>query len=137
MVEETMATIKFKDKDADILYCIPDAGGDVLRTLDIYHFINRTAPPPFESFVESMTRSLAAGIIEDVGGKFVPTAEWYQFIHAADKSSANEIDSLIDFEARLLSCEWEVRNTTVYQFDEADYMRAAYAVNSRGPRRYL
>jgi hypothetical protein len=69
-----------------------------------------------------MTKALQAGIInEDNNSNFVINAVWYDRIHAADKTTANEIDSLHEFESTFVGIALPFVQTRTYGMSEAEY----------------
>lgn len=118
-------TVRFREGDASVLWCIPKEGGDIACTLHLLVLVERIAPPSFEHFVDCMTNALQAGIVEIIGNEFRVTDDWYATIHAADDVS--DVPSL-EFQKILLANEWNTEHELLYDFNEHTYDSVVEAV---------
>ncbi|HEX4612880.1 MAG TPA: hypothetical protein VH092_32105 [Urbifossiella sp.] len=123
-----MKNIRFDRGNAAILYCIPKIGGDLACIIDIYTFVNRSAPPAFVDFQCCITRAIHIGCVMAIGDKFRLTGDWHDTIHAADQSAENEIESMLLFEEYLLSREWPVVRPEIVALSESEYNRILASV---------
>lgn len=113
--------VRFTDTDAAILYTIPYPPVDIGDIVGTYTFINRCAPPSYDELAGCLSRAFNAGILHSVDGKIAVMDEWYKIIHAADETTDNEIESMIEFEDWLIAREFPAISGFGFCLDQGEY----------------
>jgi hypothetical protein len=120
-VEVIVGTLQFNPRDAELLYSFPKPASDVTTIVRCFTFLNRTAPPTYGELTSCLTKALKAGIIRQVGGRFVIENGWYDRIHMADASSENEIEALLEFESAFVNVDFDETTVAASQLSEDEY----------------
>lgn len=117
-------TVRFTEVDAELLYAIPKPGGDIAKIINCVLYLNR-APAPSRFAIEScITKAVQAGCLKLSDSRILVVEEWYDRIHACDATAANEVQSMLSFQAELLCRDWSVKSRDVFTLSEADYEAA-------------
>lgn len=116
-----MDKLRFDARDAELLYSFPKPPADLQTIVWCFTFLNRAAPPTYDELAGCLARGLGAGIVKEVDGKFFIEDRWYEKIHARDQGSANEMESLLDFEDWFIGMEHESVASSVHGISKEDY----------------
>ena len=116
-----MGTMRFNERDAELLYSFPKPASDVAIIVRNYTFINRAAPPTYGELASCLIKALRAGIIRKEGEGFVVAKDWYDRIHKADAAVENEIESLLAFEETFVKIEFEETTNAASVLSEEEY----------------
>lgn len=130
-----METIHFNTNDAAILYSFPKPASDLKTIVWCFTFINRTAPPAYLELVNCLTKGLKAGVIRAVGERFAVEVDWYDRIHMADATAANEIESLLEFTDWLTEIEFPAVSEATFSMTVSEYQSLLEAITELGGRR--
>jgi len=117
----TTSTVTFSDDEVDLLYSVPQPGGDLSTIIRTFVFLNRSAAPPFSILRNCFTKALQSGILLASDGHYQITPVWYGRIHKYDESEVNEIASLLAFEDEFVGEEVPVVVAAQLAFTEKDY----------------
>lgn len=125
-----MSIIKFTVDDAEILYSIPRPGSDIEYILFSYSHTNRCATPSYRTFTDCIQKALNAGWLDTDSDVIKLKSKWHDFVHSADETAENVIESMLDFQEKLTSLEWEKQNDLNYTLDPAVYQDASAKADS-------
>ncbi len=114
-------TVTFSVDDAELLYSIPEPGGNIAQIVRAYMFINRTVPPPYSLLHDCFTKAIQCGILQKDDCYYYVTSEWYERIHAHDGREGNEIESMLVFQEDFVGKQLPVISTEHTAFSEQDY----------------
>ncbi len=117
----TTNSVTFTVDNVELLYSIPEPGGDLESIVRAFVFLNRSAAPSFEAIHDCFTKALQAGIMQETEGKFRIAPPWYQRIHANDDSVGNEIDSMLEFQDMFVGEEVPVMGDYQFKITETQY----------------
>jgi hypothetical protein len=84
-------------------------------------FINRTVAPTHRELASCLTKALKTGILHASEGKFVVEGGWYDRIHAADATSENEIEALLEFESTFVNVDFDETTDVASVLSEDEY----------------
>ena len=118
-----MATNKvtFSVDDVELLYSVPQPGGDLATIVRTFVFLNRSAAPPFSVVRDCFTKALQSAILSANGDHYQIAPDWYGRIHAHDESEGNEIESMLAFQDDFVGKEVPVVVAAQAGFTEKDY----------------
>ena len=124
-------TISFATDEVELLYCIPQPGGDLPTILWTFGFINRSAPPAFSLLQACLTKALQAGMLSANKGHYKIEPVWYDRIHMFDATEANEIESMLAFQDEFVGVELPVLITGQVDLSEQAYQAALEELQNR------
>jgi len=116
-----MKTVIIDESDIEILYSVPEPGGNLKDILRCFVFLNRAAPPRFSVIKNCLAKAFRVGCLNSDGDFYIIEREWYKKIHAADESASNEIESLLEFQERFSGVEVPVSREAALSLSEDEY----------------
>ncbi len=117
----TTNTATFSVDDVELLFSIPEPGGELTTIIRAFVFLNRSAVPSFSTVQDCFTKALQSGILVENDGQYRIATEWYQRIHANDDSVGNEIDSMLEFQDGFVGKGLPVLNDSQLTVSEDEY----------------
>lgn len=117
----TTNTVTFSVDDVELLYAIPQPGGDLALIVRTFAFLNRSAAPSFSVVQDCLTKALQSGIVIANDGRYQISPEWYERIHEHDESEGNEVESMLAFQDEFVGEELPVIADAQAGFTKEDY----------------
>lgn len=114
-----MATLRFSDLDAELLWCLQGRPRGLVQLLACNSVCNRGSTPSYEELAEFLSRGVRAGLVEVTApALYRLTDEWQDRF---DMSQIDFYDSLYDDLTRL---EWPEVETGDFRLPAEEYRRA-------------
>lgn len=113
--------VTFSHDDVELLYAVPQPGGDLVTIVRTFTFLNRSSAPQFTILRDCFTKALQAGILLARDGRYQVIPEWYERIHKHDDSEANEIQSMLAFGDEFVGEEVPITCSSRLAITEEDY----------------
>lgn len=117
----TKNSVTFSVDDIELLYSIPEPGGDLRAVVRAFIFLNRSATPAFSTIRDCFTKALQAGILLENEGHYRVAPIWYKRIHVNDASTGNEIDSMLRFQDEFVGEQVGIIGDAQFGVREDDY----------------
>jgi hypothetical protein len=117
----TTNSVTFSVDEVELLYSIPEPGGDLQDIIRAFVFLNRSAAPSFSTIRDSFTKSLQTSILLENEGQYRIATAWYRRIHANDDSAGNEIDSMLEFQDNFVGEQVPIINDRRFDVSEQKY----------------